>query len=114
MGSREGTRRGEGTIVKLPLVLRDAAEREFDEAFDWYDAEQPGTGMRFLNAVQKVFNQIAEMPQLYPPVLADVRKAVVRRFPYCIYYRAHPDRIEVIAVFHTSRDPRIWQTRAAE
>jgi plasmid stabilization system protein ParE len=51
-------------------------------------------------------------PLIHQVVFADIRKAVVKRFPYCIYYRAHTDRVEVIAVFHTSRDPSIWQGRA--
>ena len=39
------------------------------------------------------------------------RKCVVRRFTFNVYYRPHFDRIEVIAVFHTSRDPAIWKGR---
>jgi toxin ParE1/3/4 len=45
-------------------------------------------------------------------VFANIRKGVVRRFPYCVFYRPHPDRVEVIAVFHSSRDPSSWQSRA--
>ena len=44
-------------------------------------------------------------------VLADIRKAVVRRFLYCVFYRPYSDRVEVITVFHTSRDPSVWQGR---
>jgi plasmid stabilization system protein ParE len=35
----------------------------------------------------------------------------VKRFPYVVYYRVHPDRIEVIAVLHGSRHPRTWRGR---
>jgi plasmid stabilization system protein ParE len=42
----------------------------------------------------------------------DVRKAVVNGFPYCLYYREEPSQVRVLAVFHTSRDPSIWQSRA--
>jgi plasmid stabilization system protein ParE len=41
-----------------------------------------------------------------------VRCALVRRFPYAVYYRVEPERIVVIAVFHTKRDPGVWQSRA--
>jgi toxin ParE1/3/4 len=66
----------------------------------------------FLARVQRVFDRIAANPQLHAVVFADIRKAVVARFPYCVYYRADATRVEVIAVFHSKRDPSIWQGRA--
>jgi plasmid stabilization system protein ParE len=97
--------------VSLPVVMRAEAEAEFDVAFDWYDARGIGLGRAFAGAVKTVFDGIAAQPRMHAVVLADVRKAVVRRYPYCVYYRPHPDRIEVLSVFHTSRDPSIWQGR---
>jgi toxin ParE1/3/4 len=98
--------------VSLPVALREAAEKEFDEAFDWYEEQDAGVGVRFAAAVQRVFDRIGDFPEAAPVVFADVRKAVVRKFPYCVFYRPHADRVEVIAVFHTSRDPAIGQRRA--
>jgi plasmid stabilization system protein ParE len=98
--------------MSLPVVLRDEAQAEFDEAFDWYDAQRIGLGPEFADEIQRVFDRIATLPLMHQVVFADIRKAVVRRFPYCVYYRPHPDRVEVIAVFHSSRDPSIWQGRA--
>ena len=62
--------------------------------------------------VQKVFDRIATNPLLHSTAFADIRKGVVRRFPYSVFYRPHADRVEVIAVFHGSRDPSFWQSRA--
>ena len=42
----------------------------------------------------------------------NVRRGVVRGYPYCIYYREEPTQVRVLSVFHTSRDPTIWQSRA--
>jgi plasmid stabilization system protein ParE len=98
--------------VSLPVVLRDEAQAEFDEAFDFYEGRRPGLGCDFAERVQEVFDNIGANPNVHAVVLADVRKAVVRRFPYCVYYRAESARVEVIAVFHTSRNPSIWQDRA--
>lgn len=97
--------------MSLPIVLRAAAEAEFDEAFDWYERQRAGLGPEFLAEVQRVFDRIAANPVLHGVALADVRKAAVRRFPYCVYYRPHTDRVEVVAVFHTSRNPCVWQDR---
>lgn len=98
--------------MTLPVVLRDEARAEFDAAFDWYNSQQAGLGLEFLAEVQKSFNRVAANPQIHPTVFADIRKAVVRRFPFAVFYRPHSDRVEVIAVFHSSRDPSIWQGRA--
>jgi len=98
--------------VNLPIVLRNEAQAEFDEAFDWYEAHRPGLGPEFAAEIQKVFDRIAVHPLMHQVVFADIRKGVVRRFPYCVFYRPHQDRVEVIAVFHSNRDPSIWQGRA--
>ncbi|MFL5328865.1 MAG: type II toxin-antitoxin system RelE/ParE family toxin [Gemmataceae bacterium] len=95
--------------MSLPIVLRDEAQAEFDEAFDWYDEQRAGLGIEFVAEVQKVFDRIAVNPLVHRVVLSDIRKGVVRRFPYCVFYRPQVDRIEVVAVFHSRRDPSIWQ-----
>ena len=99
-------------MKKFPIALRSEAESEFDEAFDYYDLQRPGLGFAFVAEVQRVFDRIAINPVMHQTAFADIRKGVVRRFPFNIFYRPHSDRVEVIAVFHTSRDPSIWQRRA--
>jgi toxin ParE1/3/4 len=112
VGGYQGASPDAGAAVNLPIVLRDEAQAEFDEAFDWYEAHGAGGGPAFAAEVQKVFDRIAVHPLIHQVVFADIRKGVVRRFPYCVFYRPHQDRVEVIAVFHSSRDPSIWQGRA--
>lgn len=48
---------------------------------------------------------------MYPAVLTHYRRAVVRRFPYVIFYDVEPERIVVYAVFHCSQDPSKWKAR---
>lgn len=98
--------------MSLPVVLRAEAEREFDEAFDWYEGQKAGLGVEFAEAVQVVYDRIAANPLLHQVVFADVRRGLVRRFPYAILYRPHADRVEVLAVFHHKRNPAVWQARA--
>ena len=98
--------------MSLPIVLRDEAQAEFDEAFDYYEGQQAGLGVDFAARVQRVFDAIAANPQQHALVFADIRKAVVTRFPYCVFYRADAVRVEVLAVFHSRRDPSIWQSCA--
>jgi toxin ParE1/3/4 len=97
--------------VSLPVGLRAEAQAEFDEAFDYYEGQRAGLGVAFVERVQEVFDRISNHPLIHSVALADVRRALVARFPYVVYYRPHDDRIEILAVFHTSRDPSIWQAR---
>ena len=73
--------------MSLPVVFRPEARAEYDDAVDWYERQRPGLGGDFLDEVQRVLDRIAANPSIHAVVLQDVRKAVVRRFPYCIYYR---------------------------
>lgn len=98
--------------MSLPIRLLPEAKDEFDQATDWYEQKQPGLGATFVARVGDVLNRIAANPHLHAAVYQDVRKAVVRQFPYVVLYREEPGEVVVIAVFHTARDPRIWQGRA--
>ena len=93
------------------IVFQRVVRSEFDESADWYERRQAGLGPRFVVAVQRVLDRITEQPDFYPVVHSGVREALVQRFPFCIYYREEADQILVLAVFHTSRDPSVWQSR---
>ena len=97
--------------MSLPVVLRDEARAEFNEAFDHYEDRRPGLGVHFVTRVQSVFDRIATNPRMHALVFADVRKAVVARFPYSVFNRSDAARVEILAVFHGSRDPAICQAR---
>jgi len=97
--------------MSLPVGLTAEAQAEFDDAADWYD-QQAGLGAAFTAAVRDVLSRIAAVPLLHQIVYKDIRRALVRRFPYSVFYRPDPNRITVIAVFDNRRDPAIWQGRA--
>jgi plasmid stabilization system protein ParE len=97
--------------MSLPVVLLPEAQAEFDEAVDWYE-QRVRRGAEFIDWVQEVLDRIAALPQIHQVVYQDIRRAVVRRFPYSVMYRVEPGRVLVIAVFHSRRDPSIWQARA--
>jgi toxin ParE1/3/4 len=96
--------------VSLPVILLPEAQAEFDEAVDWYE-QQAGIGAQFIARVQEVFTRISANPAIHQIVYKDVRRAVVRRFPYSVIYREEPGRVVVISVFHGRRDPSVWQGR---
>lgn len=99
--------------VSMRVVLSRAARREHDDAGDWYESKQAGLGVRFSDAVQGVLDRIAQAPESYAesPDVAGVREAPLSGWPHCVYHRVESDRVLVLAVFHTSRDPSEWQKR---
>ena len=111
VGGRAGGGSGKVDEVSLPVILDPEAQAEFDEAYDFYEGRRTGVGERFADAVQMVLDRIAGQPRLHTAVFGDVRKAVVAAFPYCVFYREEPSQVRVLSVFHTSRDPSIWQSR---
>lgn len=111
MGAGQG--RFPRTVLEMThsIVMRRQARAEYDEAVDWHNKEREGLGLRFIQAIESVLRLISEMPLLYPVVLRDIRQAVVPGFRYCIYYRVRRSAVRIISVFHTSRDPSVWQSR---
>lgn len=93
------------------MILDTPAQEEFDDAVEWHDQQRPGLARLFADAIRASLTRIAANPKLHAVVYKDVRKTVVPRFRYCIFYTIEPTHILVISVFHTSRDPAIWKGR---
>ena len=92
--------------MKRGIVLRRLAEQEFDESIGFYERQREGLGQEFRNVIEHYFQRIADNPEWFPKVRGEVRRAViVRRFPYAIHFLIEPERIVMLSVFHTSRDP---------
>lgn len=87
------------------------ARAEFDSAGDYYEAQRRGLGKDFVAKVRAVFQRIRANPRLHAVVYRDVRKALVEQFPYIVLYREVGNEVIVVSVFHTSRDPAVWQSR---
>jgi toxin ParE1/3/4 len=95
------------------LILRPTAEAEVEEAFRWYEERRRGLGVEFLAAVEVVLETIVESPERFPEVYRQARQALLRRFPYGVYFLIQADgSVEVISCCHTRRHPRRWRSRA--
>ena len=97
--------------MSLPVATRPAAAAEIDAAYRWYEKKREGLGSEFLEAVDKMVNAIAENPERFPTIRKDIRRALLRRFPYSIFYRVVSGHVVVIACFHGKRNPRVWRLR---
>ena len=93
------------------LVVRAAAEADITAAALWYEQRSPGLGAEFLRAVDVTLAEIARMPERFPLVYHESRRALLRRFPYALYFVASPELVSVVACMHARRDPRRWEER---
>ena len=82
------------------------------DAASWYEAQRSGLGTEFLDQVQAAFGRISESPNVYPEVGRSARRALVRRFPFGVFYRVESATVVVFAVMHGSRDPQRWKQRS--
>jgi len=94
--------------VPLAIVFRRQVGRDLAAAFEYYEPQRQGLGEDFLAAARAVFEAIERYPQMFAQVHGEVRRAIVSKFPYAVFYRLEPDRILVLAVLHTARDPKLW------
>ena len=94
-----------------PPILRAAAAADVEEAYAWYEAQREGLGDEFLAAVQAALESILHHPEAAPIVHREIRRVLLRRFPYGIHYRLIDDEVVVVACFHAKRHPRLWSAR---
>ncbi len=97
--------------MTLEVRVRPEAEEDIADAATWYEDQLPGLGQDFLDQVLEKFLSIAKQPEMFPVVYKDIRRALLNRFPFAIYYRKETDAIVVLAVIHGSRNPRHWKKR---
>jgi toxin ParE1/3/4 len=87
-------------------------DEDVSDAYLWYEDKRLGLGEAFLEELEALFPRIEKRPNTFPPEERPVRKALLDRFPYKVLFRQEEDGIiTIIAVFHTSRDPKSWKGR---
>jgi len=91
------------------VIFTPAAIAELIEAQDWYEGESPGLGPRFRQAVDVLVERMSANPRQFPVVFRNVRRALLRRFPYALFLVVENETLFVIACFHASRDPLQWR-----
>ncbi len=87
------------------------ADAELAEAREWYAQHREDLDLEFMNSIDDALSRIVANPQQYRPVYRSLRCCVVRRFPFASFYEVASDEVEVIAVFHSRRDPERWKSR---
>ena len=98
--------------MTISLIVRPEAEADIVEAYAWYERQRDGLGNEFLLRVEAALESIRFNAALNPPIFKEIRRKLLRRFPYGVFYISTTKHISVLAVQYGKRHPRYWQGRA--
>jgi plasmid stabilization system protein ParE len=93
------------------LITAPEAQQDVEDAYTWYEDRRPGLGEEFFDCVDACIQGICRLPELYAKVHEEYRRALVRRFPYAIFYEYTGGKVIVYSIFHTSQDSKKWSNR---
>lgn len=87
------------------------AESDLKNAANWYAAQEEGLDLDFIEEIENALHRIQQNPQHFAFVKKKIRMSIVKRFPYGIYFYVSEDVVNVFAVFHFSRNPKVIRKR---
>ena len=88
-----------------------SAEDEVEEAKAWYARRNPEAAARFVQHVRQAVSAVAEAPERWPEIEPEVRRFVLRKFPYSLIYAIEGEHVLVLSVAHQRRQPGYWRDR---
>lgn len=98
--------------MKFLLRYRPEAVDDVVMAFDWHEAARPGLGEEFRGALADAELLLARTPEAFPVVYRDLRRLLLHRFPYSIYFSIGPNGVDIKGCIHQARHPRTWRARS--
>ena len=97
--------------MSFSLVFHKLVRPEIDRAYEWYEQKQKGLGEDFLSELDRVFDRLGKQPAVHQMIWKDVRRTLLKRFPYSVMYRVLKKRVQIVAVMYSRRDPALWRSR---
>jgi plasmid stabilization system protein ParE len=97
--------------VTRQLRIQPLAELDVIQAHAWYESQRTGLGDELLDFLDQCFESVLQNPLGYQPVYRETLRALLRRFPYCVYFMVSDIEVVVIAVLHARRSATVWRSR---
>ena len=96
----------------MRVTFNELAERELNDAAQYYEHEQAGLGAAFVAEIERTTRTLIELPLASPVVLNSVRRRLCSRFPYALLYTVAESEIRILAVMNLKRRPGYWVGRS--
>lgn len=93
------------------IVTRDA-RADIADAVAWYRERSPESADRLRTELESVYASLVEYPEMYPIVYRRFRRALLRKFPFAVFFVIEPDSVLIVAVTHQARDENAWKRRS--
>jgi len=93
------------------IIFAEEARADVLDAYRFYEQRRAGLGDQFRAYLDLALSRIQGRPERYPVIYRDLRRRLVERFPYAVYYRIYPGIVFIVAVMHGKKNPRIWKAR---
>lgn len=99
--------------MTVRVGLTPEAEADVEEIHAWYAERGAGLGDEFRSALGQCIDGLANFPESHVLIHRSIRRAVLHRFPYCVFYVVEEERVVIHGCFHAHRDPNAWRRRMA-
>ncbi len=93
------------------VIIRPEAESDIYDAYQWYETQRKGLGEDFLLCIEDALSRASRNPIIYSVVYKEVRRVLIHRFPFGVFFIDDEERILVLAVLHARRNPKMWKNR---
>ena len=97
--------------MNYQVFISPEAEFDLEDNYKYYESQNTGLGSEFIRAIDASLSLIQRNPFAYPCVYRKVRRKLIRKFPYGLFYVIKDEMIVVVACFHVKRDPKQWKKR---
>jgi len=100
----------------VKITFLKPAEKELDDAVEYYELEQIGLGIRFQAEVVRSISRIVGQPLSYQQIGKYSRRCLIHKFPYGVIfqYKEEPKEILVVCIAHLHRRPDYWVSRESQ
>src|SRR5262245_31976175 len=97
--------------MKRKVSILPEAQRDIKEAATWYEAREPGLGARFRSDLRATLQRIRTDALMFLRIDETVRRALLGKFPYSVYFIVRDKTAVIPAVLHQHRHPNAWKPR---
>jgi plasmid stabilization system protein ParE len=87
------------------------ADADLAEARVWYGLQRDGLDVKLMRRIDETLRRISDAPRRFPLIYRRLIRAIVRQFPFAIFYDVTKNEIVVFAVFHSRRNPKQLTSR---
>jgi plasmid stabilization system protein ParE len=100
-------------IMKYDIIVSNDAETDILEIIDWYEAQKEDLGDQFLLSFDEVISFLEKNPYLYQKIRKEIRRAIVQKYPYAVFYKIYEQakEVSIIAVIHQARSNEYIEKR---